>query len=125
MRHRRPRKRKTDYGTIILHWLLAGSLAVAIITGLQTAAEAPDRTWINSIDGLLPTSMVWTGHIEAAVALTAVAVAYVTYLPLAGLARRIRIDRVRLRGLLGRKQQRWGAIDVILYWGFYTTLLFS
>jgi hypothetical protein len=123
MSRRRPRKRKTDYGTIILHWLLVGSLAVAVITGLRIAAEAPDRTWINSIDGLLPTSTVWTGHIPAAVALTAIAVAYATYVPLAGLARRIRLDKVRLRGLFGRKQQRWGAINVILYWGFYAILV--
>jgi hypothetical protein len=119
---RRPRKRKTDYGTIILHWLLVGFLGVAVTTGLRIAAEAPDRTWINWIDGLLPTSTVWTGHIWAAVALTAVATAYATYLPLAGLVRRIRLDRVRLHGLFGNKQQRWGAINVILYWGFYTTL---
>jgi hypothetical protein len=123
MSRRRPRKRKTDYGTIILHWLLVGSLVVAVITGLRIAAEAPDRTWINAVDGLLPTSTVWTGHIPAAVALTAIAVAYATYVPLAGLGRRIRLDRVRLRGLFGRKQQRWGAINVILYWGFYATLL--
>ena len=123
MSRRRPRKRKTDYGTIVLHWLLVGSLAVAVLTGLRIAAEAPDRTWINAIDGLLPTSTVWTGHIPAAVVLTAIAVAYATYVPLAGLVRRIRLDRVRLRGLLGRKQQRWGAINVILYWGFYATLL--
>jgi Ethylbenzene dehydrogenase/Prokaryotic cytochrome b561 len=123
MSRRRPRKRKTDYGTIILHWLLVGSLVVAVFTGVRIAAEAPDRTWINSIDGLLPTSTVWTGHIPAAVALSAIAIAYATYVPLAGLVRRIRLDRVRLRGLFGRKQQRWGAINVILYWGFYTTLL--
>jgi hypothetical protein len=123
MSRRRPKKRRTDYGTIILHWLLVGSLVVAVVTGLRIAAEAPDRTWINSIDGLLPTSTVWTGHIPAAVALTAIAVAYATYVPLAGLARRIRLDRVRLRGLFTSKQQRWGAINVILYWGFYATLL--
>jgi Ethylbenzene dehydrogenase/Prokaryotic cytochrome b561 len=123
MSRRRPKKRRTDYGTIILHWLLVGSLVVAVVTGLRIAAEAPDRTWINSIDGLLPTSTVWTGHIPAAVALTAIAVAYATYVPLAGLARRIRLDRVRLRGLFASKQQRWGAINVILYWGFYATLL--
>jgi hypothetical protein len=123
MSRRRPKKRRTDYGTIILHWLLVGSLVVAVVTGLRIAAEAPDRTWINSIDGLLPASTVWTGHIPAAVALTAIAVAYATYVPLAGLARRIRLDRVRLRGLFASKQQRWGAINVILYWGFYATLL--
>jgi hypothetical protein len=119
----RPRKRKTDYGTIVLHWLLVGSLLVAIVTGLRIATEAPDRTWINTIDGLLPRSTVWTGHIPAAVALTAVAIAYAIYVLLSGLVRRIRLDRARLRGLFGRKHARWGAINVILYWGFYTTLL--
>jgi hypothetical protein len=117
-----PRKRKTDYGTIILHWLLVGSLAVAVVTGLRIATEAPDRTWINSIDGFLPRSTVWTGHIPAAVALVAIAVAYAIYMSLAGLVRRVRLDRVRLRGLFGRREARWGAINVILYWAFYATL---
>ncbi len=56
--------RKTDYGTIILHWLMVAALGVAFFTGLRIATEAPDRAWINVIDFLLPQVSVWTLHIE-------------------------------------------------------------
>src|ERR1700722_20127473 len=103
--------RKTDYGTIILHWLLVGSFAVAAATGLRIAAESPDRTWINMLDLVLPRNLVWTAHIPAAVVLVAVALAYAIYIPLAGLGPRIRVDRVRLFGLVGHGHARWGAIN--------------
>jgi cytochrome b561 len=122
---RRPpfRSRKTDYGTIALHWLVVAALVVAVTTGLSIGAEAPDRTWINVLDRILPRSAAWTAHVEAAVALVAVAVAYAVYVALAGLGRRIRLDRIRLLGLFGRSQARWGAINIILYWLFYVTML--
>lgn len=123
MRRRRTWTRRTDYGTIILHWILVGFLLIAIATGLRIAAETPDRTWINALDSLLPQSTVWTAHLPAGVGLAAVAIAYVVYMPLAGLWRRVRLDRVRLLGLVGGKQPRWGAINVILYWLFYLTLI--
>ena len=56
------RGRKTDYGTVILHWLLVGALSVAIVTGLRIAGEVPDRTWINVLDFVLPKAAVWTAH---------------------------------------------------------------
>src|SRR5437588_11227699 len=62
-------------------------------------------------------------HIRAAVMLVSISVAYTIYLALAGLVRRIRLDRVRLHGLFGRPQARWSAINVILYWMFYVTLV--
>ena len=71
------RIRRTDYGTIILHWLLAGATVVAFITGLRIATEAPDHAWLNKIDLLLPRSHVWTWHMPAAVVLVGVALAYV------------------------------------------------
>jgi hypothetical protein len=117
------RRRKTDYGTIILHWSLVGSLAVAVVTGLRIATEAPNRTWINALDGVLPRTTVWTTHIRAAVVLVGISLAYAIYLSLAGLVRRIRLDRVRLYGLFSRSQARWSAINVILYWMFYFTLV--
>jgi len=116
-------QKKTDYGTVILHWLLVATLLVAIVTGLRIATETPDRGWLNALDLVLPKAAVWTHHVDAAVLLIAVSIAYVIYLRQAGLGRRVRFDRVRLRGLFGRPQARWGAINVLLYWAFYAAML--
>jgi cytochrome b subunit of formate dehydrogenase len=123
MRRRRTRDSKTDYGTIILHWSLVASLVVALLSGLRIATETPDHTWINLLDGILPRSAVWTAHMPAAVVLVTVAMAYAIYMPLSGLAPRVRLDRVRILGLFGNQRARWGAINVVLYWAFIITLL--
>ena len=34
------KQRRTDYGTIILHWVLVGAFGVAFVTGLRIATEA-------------------------------------------------------------------------------------
>ena len=117
------KQRKTDYGTIILHWLLVGGVGAAFVTGLRIATEAPDHGWINALDMVLPRDHVWTLHIEAAVVLVGVAIAYAIYLTLSGLDRRVQLDKVRLRGLLGSRQTRWGAISVMLTWIFYGTMV--
>jgi hypothetical protein len=102
---------------------LVGALSVAVVSGLRIAGEVPDRTWINVLDVVLPKAAVWTAHIKAALVLVAVTVAYAVYMSLASLGRRIRFDRVRLRGLFGRREARWGSFNVALYWMFYLTLL--
>lgn len=119
----RIRDSKTDYGTIILHWALVASLVVALLSGLRIATETPDHTWINLLDSILPRSAVWTAHMPAAVVLVTVAMAYAIYMPLSGLARRVRLDPVRMRGLFGNQRARWGTINVLFYWGFILTLL--
>jgi hypothetical protein len=116
------RQRKTDYGTILLHWLLVTAVAAAFVSGLRIATEAPGRTWINMFDALLPRTNVWTLHIEAALALIAVAVAYTVYLARSGLSRRVQLDKIRLRALIGRKQGRLGAVSVLLSWSFFLTM---
>src|SRR5262245_60421574 len=123
MKRRSFRSRKTDYATIALHWLLVAALLVAVATGLSIGAEAPDRTWINALDIMLPRAAAWTAHLQAAVALVGVALAYAVYVPLAGLGRRIRFDRIRLLGLFRGSQPRWGAINIILYWVFFVVML--
>jgi hypothetical protein len=115
--------RKTDYGTIILHWLLVAAFGIALLTGLRIAAEAPDRTWINVFDIVLPHTGVWSRHMQAAIVLVAVAVAYTIYLVRSGLSRRVQLDKIRMRGLFGRKQARLGAVAVILNWIFFVTML--
>ena len=102
------RPRKTDYGTIILHWLLVGATGVAFFSGLRIATEAPDRGWLDWLDALLPRANVWVPHMQAAVVLVTVSLAYAVYMIRSGLSRRIALDKVRLRGLVGRQQARLG-----------------
>jgi Ethylbenzene dehydrogenase/Prokaryotic cytochrome b561 len=115
--------KKTDYGTVILHWLLVGSLAVAIATGLRIASEAPDRDWINVFDLILPKASVWTEHMQAALLLIAVTIAYAVYISRVGLGQRLRLDNVRLKGLLGRRHARWGTINIALHWLFFLVMM--
>jgi Ethylbenzene dehydrogenase/Prokaryotic cytochrome b561 len=117
------RPRKTDYGTIILHWLLVGATGVALLSGLRIATEAPDRAWLNWIDVVLPRANVWVPHMQAAVVLVAVSVAYAIYMVRSSLSRRIALDKVRLRGLWGRKQARLSSSSVLLTWAFFLTML--
>jgi Ethylbenzene dehydrogenase/Prokaryotic cytochrome b561 len=117
------KKRKTDYGTIILHWLLVATFGIAFFSGLRIATEAPGRSWINVFDAVLPRESVWMAHMQAAVALVVVALAYAIYVVRSGLGGRIRLDKIRLRGLFGGKQVRLGAYNVILYWVFFVTML--
>lgn len=116
--------RKTDYGTVVFHWLLVLLLAVSVATGLRIASVSPfDFAWIHALDALLPQNMVWTAHIPAAIGFFGLALAYVIYLRRAGLVRRVRIDRVRLKGLLGTAQARWSAINLLLNWIAFAALL--
>jgi hypothetical protein len=117
------RRLRTDYGTIVLHWLLVVALCVAFTSGLRIATETPGRTWINLLDAVLPLQSVWRAHMQAAVVLVAVSLGYIIYLIKAGLGRRVRLDAIRLRGLLGRGQVRLGAINVVLYWAFFIAML--
>jgi hypothetical protein len=52
-----------------------------------------------------------------------VALAYTIYLARSGLGRRVRLDRIRLRGLFGQRQARLGAYNIVLYWVFFVTML--
>ena len=117
------RQRKTDYGTIILHWTFVGAFVVALVSGLRIAAESPDRTWINLFDVILPRQGVWTAHMQAAVVLVAVTLGYVVYMVRSGLGRRVQLDKVRLRGLFGRGQARLAALIALMYWIFFVTML--
>jgi hypothetical protein len=115
--------RKTDYGTVILHWLLVAAFGIAFLSGLRIATEAPGRSWINMFDAMLPRESVWLAHMQASVALVAVSLAYAIYLARSGLGRRIRLDKVRMRGLFGKRHARLGAFNIVLYWVFFVTML--
>jgi hypothetical protein len=117
------RERKTDYGTIILHWLLVGTFSVGLLSGMRIATETPGHTWINLFDAVLPQESVWVLHMQAALVLVAVAIAYAVYMIRSGLVRRIRLDGIRLRGLFGRREARLGSANVVLCWVFFAAML--
>src|SRR5579871_6245888 len=117
------KSRKTDYGTIILHWLLVGAFGVAFFSGMRIATETPERLWINFFDVLLPRESVWVIHMQAALVLVAVALAYAVYVARSGLARRVKLGGIRLRGLFGRAEARLGAVNVLLCWIFFVAML--
>jgi cytochrome b subunit of formate dehydrogenase len=126
LKRRRPkqRARKTDLGTILLHWILVITLTLSIVTGLRIAMDSPEHSWLLALDSFLPLYAVWTLHIPAALILIAVSVAYAAYIWRGGLMRRIRLDRIRLSGLLNRSRQvRWGSVNVILYWVLFVTMI--
>ncbi len=116
-------RRRTDIGTILLHWLVAVTLVASIATGLRIAADEPGYAWLRAFDSILPESVVWTGHMPAALVLCALAASYVAYLISAGLFRRVQLDRVRIVGLLKGEQARWGAMNVLLYWIFFSAIV--
>jgi hypothetical protein len=116
------RERRTDYGTVILHWLFVAGLGVAFVTGLRIATEAPGRQWLNVFDAVLPRANVWVPHMQAALALVALAFAYVVYLVRSGLTARVRLDRIRLRGLLGKGKVRLRALSVALTWALFVDM---
>ncbi len=115
--------KKTDFGTIILHWGLVVLLLMAASTGLRIAIGAPyDMLWLQHFDWLLPQSTVWTLHIPAGTLLFALSVSYTIYIVKARLFRRIQPDVARLSGIAGRRKARLGAINIILYWVFFITV---
>jgi cytochrome b subunit of formate dehydrogenase len=116
--------RKTDYGTIILHWVLVGGISVTVFTGLRMATEGPDHLWLNMFDSFLPRTNVWVPHIWASVILVAVSIAYPVYASKSGLSRRVQIDRSRLRALVGKRQApRLGAIGAVMTWSFFLSMI--
>src|SRR5215475_5552733 len=115
--------RKTDYGTVILHWLFAAGLGVAFVTGLRIATEAPDRQWLNFLDAVLPGENVWVPHMQAALVLVALALADAVYLFRSGVTARVRLDRARLRGLFGKGQARLRAFNSVLTWALFAAII--
>lgn len=123
MQFRYRKKKRTDSGTVILHWLLAVSLALSVLTGLRFAVDMPETGYLSVVAPYLPVAKIWIIHILAGVVLIGVAVAYLLYLRNAGLFRRIALDRTRLTALKCPGSARWSAVNVLLYWLFFVSLI--
>ena len=120
---RRP-VRKTDYGTVFFHWTLVVLLVISVGTGLRIAIDsASELHWLRQFDMILPQHIVWTAHIPIGTALFALALSYAIYVADAGLFRRINPSLGRIKGIFGSTKARYGAINIILLWSLFLSLV--
>jgi hypothetical protein len=111
---------RTDIGTILLHWGLAASVLVALATGMRIEAEGPAATALDKfLAPGLPTWRLWFLHIVAGIAMAGFMVAHLVLLRMAGLARRVSLDRGRLAGLATHGRGAWSATSLVLLWLFF------
>src|SRR5262245_39065284 len=89
----------TDFGTVLVHWLLAISLILLIGTGLKLAADEPSFSALAYLEDLLPQEDLWYVHLLSAAGFTSFFIAYWCYISSAGLKQRIRLDKARILGL--------------------------
>ncbi|MDB5563189.1 MAG: hypothetical protein JWN11_2607 [Hyphomicrobiales bacterium] len=112
----RGRLPRTDFGTVLLHWLIVAFLVVAMATGLRIASDVPGLGWLALFDSILPRENLWYWHLIGALGFTASFIAYITYILAARLGQRTRIDSTRLATLFRAGPPRWAAISVLLVW---------
>lgn len=115
-------KKRTDFGTIVLHWILAVALLVAALTGLRLMSNTPGYEWLRALDPILPGRTTWSWHILSGLVIVGVASGYAGYMVSAGLTRRIRLDTARFNDLLGRPSERLASINIILCWLFFAAM---
>ncbi len=112
--------KKSDLGTVFVHWLLVLGLLGCILTGLSIASADNPTLWIVFIFGfVLPSENVWYYHLISGVGLFVSIVAYATYLKRARLTGRL-VPGIPVLSVFSNSPARWIVLNVLLYW-----LLFS
>ncbi len=109
-------RRRTDYGTVILHAVLVVSFVVLTATGLRIASDNPNSLWLRHLDPILPGEDLWFIHFLASIVLTAVLAGYTCYVVKARLLARTRIDMARIKSMVRPGRERWGALSVVAHW---------
>lgn len=113
---RRPR---SDFGTFLLHWVMAISMILAMITGFRLSWDAENARFSRWIAGILLQGDVWTIHFVVACVMFASATAYLLYLSRAALFGRNALGRLRLLVLEAPSRLKWQSFNIAMHWGFY------
>ncbi len=113
----------SDTGTVILHWVLAGSWIVLVATGLRIATDDPETEWLIALDPILPSANLWFNHLAAGVVLIAILAGYAIYIVRARLIPRIRLDRSRVLAMASKGRARWSAVNVVVFWLLIASLV--
>ena len=114
---------RSDYGTIILHWLTVIAVFASLLTGLRIAADARDAVVSKFLAPILPQGEVWTVHFIAGTLLVLSAGAYAIYMARARLGARIGLGRVRVLMIPSSPRLKWQGVNTVLHWLVYALLL--
>lgn len=114
---------KSDWGTVVAHWLGVALVVFLTATGLKLLADEPDYRWLSGIAEYAPGGDPWYRHIVSGYAFAAVAVFYIAYIAKAGLSSRIVLDSARLKGLLHGGKPFWSSLNLIATWIFFFAAL--
>lgn len=114
---------RTDIGTVLLHWALVAALIVASATGLRIAADDEALAFLRALNAVLPAHNLFFNHVASGLALTGLIGAYAVYILRTGLIKRVRLDRGRLAGAARAGRTRWSAVNAVLTWICFLSLL--
>ncbi|GJD50260.1 hypothetical protein OPKNFCMD_2997 [Methylobacterium crusticola] len=120
-------RRRSDTGTILIHWLTAVAMVASLLTGLRISADAPSAVVSKFLAPVLPQGEIWTVHFVAGLTLFFALSAYVVYVARSGLAERNAPRRIAAATIPGSsraaRQARWSGVNVALHWLMYGIVL--
>jgi len=110
---------RSDFGTILIHWIVVVAALVSLVTGIRIAADAPGAVIADFLEPIAPNGEVWSFHIFAGLTFAFCIAAYAIYIYRAALARRNALKRVRALTMPAPRKARWGAVNILLHWLAY------
>jgi len=114
---------RSDFGTILLHWLTAIAFIVSLFTGIRVATFGfvlPSISqWLSPI---MPQGEMWTWHFIAGLALFFCTTGYVLYIVRGGLSPRNALKKTRVMLMPVGKKMRWQSVNVSLHWVAYVLI---
>ena len=110
-------KPRADTPTVLLHWTLFLVLLGSLATGFRISADRLDGGWASALVAVLPQGDVFRWHLLAGFAVTLVMLAYATFLFVAGVRRRVALERGTLAALTGSSsRRRLKSANRLVYW---------
>ncbi|MCA0399492.1 MAG: ethylbenzene dehydrogenase-related protein [Proteobacteria bacterium] len=114
---------RTDFGTFLIHWVMATAMIIAMITGFRISWDGEGARFSRWIAGILLQGDIWTLHFISACVMFACASGYAIYLSRASLFGRNALGRLRILRLKAPATLKWQSINIGLHWGFYLLTL--
>ena len=114
---------KSDWYTIILHWISAFAMTLSLFTGMRIASDALDAVVPKWFLPILPQGDMWTVHFWSALSYVFAATAYLVYLRAGDLFGRNSPAKLRILKLKAPIKMKWGAVNVALHWLLYAIVL--